>query len=224
MKVLLADDDTLLAPMVRDYLMAKGVDVRWCENGSEALEVFGQDIFDLCIFDVQMPFRDGFELATEVRRVNKSIPILFLTGKNETKDKIKGFELGADDYVTKPFSLEELYLRVKALTRRIAYEDNRKEVPIGKFVFRPIKRELQLGENVRPLSAKETQLLSMLVSNLNNVITRHDVLRLVWGDDMGLKGESLNVYITKLRKLLKDDPDVAIMNVHGEGYTLTVSG
>lgn len=228
-RLLFVDDDLTFSPMVKEYLETQGLEVSLHHNGDDGLRAFRQGEFDLCILDVKMPFKDGFEVAGELRELDQRVPIIFLTGKNEKQDKLKGFGLGADDYITKPFSLEELNARIQAILKRyqIQQKANKpalKAFDLGNYHFDCELRELRLGEDVSKLSAKEAGLLTLLYEHLNEVLKREVALQKVWGQDDYFKGMSMNVYITKLRKYLKGDPRIEILNVHGEGYKLVVGG
>jgi len=223
-KVLLAEDDENLGLLLFNYLNSKGFDVTLSRNGKTAFENFNKKKFDICIFDVMMPVMDGFTLAKEIRTIDKTIPILFLTAKSLKEDKLEGFSIGADDYITKPFSMEELLARMNAVLRRF---DNSKEeveanIKIGKIPYNPDLRILTLVDGEKKLTTKENQLLNLLVKNKNDILDRQATLRAIWGDDNYFNGRSMDVYIAKLRKLLKEDEAIEIMNVHGKGFKLIV--
>lgn len=223
-KILLAEDDKNLGSVLKAYLEAKGFNTTLCIDGKEALESFKRNEFDFCILDIMMPIMDGFTLAKEIRKLDTHIPFLFLTAKSMQEDKIQGFELGADDYLTKPFSMEELLLRIKAIRRRI--EENKKGKPennifnFGKYVFDHNRQVLNVGEKQQKLTSKESDLLRLLCLNMNNVLDRSVALNKIWFDDSYFNARSMDVYITKLRKYLKDDPEVELINVHGVGFKL----
>lgn len=222
--ILLAEDDLNLGQLLQTYLKSKGYDVTLAQNGKTAFERFNERSFDFCIFDVMMPEMDGFTLAKEVRETDKQIPILFLTAKSMKEDKLEGFSIGADDYLTKPFAMEELLARMEAILRRSGskMEEKDGERFIGKIKYEPELRLLHLNEEVKKLTTKENQLLSLLVKNQNEILDRHAALRAIWGDDNYFNGRSMDVYIAKLRKALKEDESVEIMNVHGKGFKLIV--
>lgn len=225
MKVLLAEDDKNLGTILKAYLEAKGFPTTLCGDGHEALEKFKREDFNFCVFDVMMPVMDGFTLATEVRKLDKKIPVLFLTAKAMHEDKLKGFELGADDYLTKPFSMEELLLRIKAILRRSAEDTVRPTIfTIGSFTF-DYNRQLlsREGSEDSKLTSKESELLRLLCENLNKVLDRSVALNKIWYDDSYFNARSMDVYITKLRKYFKDDPTIELMNVHGVGFKLLVN-
>ncbi len=223
--VLLAEDDKNLGTILKAYLEAKGFPTTLCSDGHAALEKFKRNDFDFCILDVMMPVMDGFTLAAEIRKLDKKVPILFLTAKAMQDDKLKGFELGADDYLTKPFSMEELMLRMKAIIRRSAEDTVRLTVfKIGKFTF-DYNRQLLTHENGEEskLTSKESELLRLLSENLNRVLDRSVALNKIWYDDSYFNARSMDVYITKLRKYFKNDSSIELMNVHGVGFKLLVN-
>jgi len=225
-KVLLAEDDKNLGQILKAYLEAKGYPTSLCVNGKEAFELYNRKKFDFCVVDVMMPVKDGFTLAEEIRRLDKKIPILFLTAKSMQEDKIKGFELGADDYLTKPFSMEELLMRMKAILRRIQEggegDNNTHEYALGKMVFYYNRQVLKAPGGDVKLTSKEAELLKLLCDNANQVLDRSLALNRIWQDDSYFNARSMDVYVTKLRKYLKDDPSVELMNVHGVGFKLIV--
>lgn len=224
-KVLLAEDDKNLGTILKAYLDAKGLPTTLCSDGSEALEKFKRDDFNFCILDVMMPVMDGFTLAAEIRKMDKKVPMLFLTAKALQEDKLKGFELGADDYMTKPFSMEELLLRIKAIIRRSAEDTVKPTVfKVGRFTFDYNRQLLTLdnGEENK-LTSKESELLRLLCENMNRVLDRSVALNKIWYDDSYFNARSMDVYITKLRKYFKPDPNVELMNVHGVGFKLVVN-
>ena len=225
-KVLLAEDDKNLGTILKAYLEAKGYPTTLCVNGQEAFDVYNKEAFDFCIIDIMMPVKDGFALTKEIRKTNKNIPIIFLTAKSMQEDKLKGFELGADDYITKPFSMEELLVRMKAILRRINYDkDDFKKKGIfilGQFTFDYNRQILTLKNVEQKLTSKESELLKMLCENANEVLDRSEALNKIWYDDSYFNARSMDVYITKLRKYLKGDTNVELMNVHGVGFKLVV--
>ena len=222
-KILLAEDDTNLGMLLKEYLRAKGFETVLCEDGEVAHEAFLNQPFDICIFDVMMPKKDGFTLAKEVRQINSEIPIIFLTAKSMKEDVLEGFKLGADDYMSKPFSMEELLLRIEAVLRRstgLKPEDEQEIFKIGKLTFNSKKQTLIDGTEDQKLTTKESELLKLLCMNVNKVLERNYALKHIWADDNYFNARSMDVYITKLRKHLKKDPNVEIINVHGKGYKL----
>ena len=224
--VLLAEDDKNLGSVLKAYLEAKGYSTTLCIDGKEALETFKRNEFDFCILDIMMPVMDGFTLAKEIRKIDKQIPFLFLTAKSMQEDKIYGFELGADDYLTKPFSMEELLLRIKAIHRRSdSGQGDKTEESVfsfGNFTFDHNRQLLNNGKNQVKLTSKEADLLKLLCQNMNSVLDRSVALNKIWYDDSYFNARSMDVYITKLRKYLKDDPTVELINVHGVGFKLVV--
>ena len=224
--ILLAEDDENLGKLLTTFLKAKGFEVELTKNGKSAYELFNnpKHSFDLLILDVMMPEMDGFKLGEEIRLLDKDIPFLFLSAKSMKEDKLKGFSVGADDYITKPFSMEELLARVNVILKRIeAKETNVQEkLHVGKIEYEPELSLLHLDEGIKKLTTKENMLLRLLVQNQNELLDRQAALRAVWGDDNYFNGRSMDVYIAKLRKLLKDDANIEIMNVHGIGFKLLV--
>lgn len=224
-KLLLAEDDENLGLLLKEYLVAKGYDADLYPDGEAAYKGFMKEHYDICILDIMMPKKDGFTLAKDIRIVNADIPIIFLTAKNLKEDVLEGFKLGADDYITKPFSMEELILRIEAILRRTAQESqsNSQQVfTLGKYTFDTRKQTLSEGENTVKLTTKESDLLKLLCQNANKVLERNYALKSIWIDDNYFNARSMDVYITKLRKHLKDEPTVEIINVHGKGYKLIV--
>ncbi|MDX1652176.1 MAG: response regulator transcription factor [Brumimicrobium sp.] len=221
-KILLVEDDTSLGFIVSDQLKSEGYSVALCSDGLEGFQRFNEDTFHLCILDVMMPKKDGFTLARDIRKIDKNIPILFLTAKSMTEDKVEGFDAGADDYLTKPFSSEELAVRVKALLKRvnIISEEDNGQISIGKYNFDTVNFNLSSDEFEKKLTKKEAQILKMLCKFKNQVLPREIVLNGVWGQDDYFVGRSLDVFITKLRKYLSDDERIEIQNVHGIGFKL----
>ncbi len=223
-KILLAEDDDNLGLLLQTFLKSKGYEVDLSRDGKQAYEQFNTGHFDFCIFDVMMPEMDGFTLAKEVRLIDPKIPILFLTAKAMKEDKLEGFGTGADDYMTKPFIMEELVARVSAILRRTVGEDREDDEiqQIGRIVYEPISRILKLNEGDKKLTTKEGQLLNLLCKNRNDVLDRQAALRAIWGDDNYFNGRSMDVYIAKLRKLLKEDERIEILNIHGKGFKLII--
>ncbi|MFT6244859.1 MAG: DNA-binding response OmpR family regulator [Salibacteraceae bacterium] len=222
--ILLAEDDINLGHLLQTFLKSKGFKVTLAQNGKIAFEKFNADTFQFCIFDVMMPEMDGFTLAKEIREIDKKVPILFLTAKSMKEDKLEGFEIGADDYLTKPFAMEELLARITAILRRsepeiINLDENHF---IGSIKYEPEIRLLHLKDEVKKLTTKENQLLKLLVKNQNEILDRQATLRAIWGDDNYFNGRSMDVYIAKLRKALREDDSIEIMNVHGKGFKLVV--
>lgn len=223
-KILLVEDDTNLGFVIADQLKSEGYQVVLCSNGQEGHIRFTEDQFHLCIFDVMMPKKDGFTLAREIRKINKDTPILFLTAKSMTEDKVEGFNAGGDDYLTKPFSFDELSVRVKALLRRvnIQEEPELRTIQLGEYVFDTENFTLRHPEFEKTLTKKEAMVLKMLCKFINQVVARETILTAVWGQDDYFAGRSMDVFITKLRKYLSCDPGISISNIHGIGFKLEV--
>ncbi len=220
-KVLLAEDDPNLGQILQSYLNAKGFPARLCVNGQEALDLFHKEDFDFCILDVMMPVKDGFAVAEEIRKKNNTIPILFLTAKSMQEDKLKGFEVGGDDYLTKPFSMEELLARISAILRRVEKKDENQTIfNIGNYVFDYNLHMLEHEGNKQKLTSREADLLKLLCEHKNDVLDRSVALKKIWLDDSYFNARSMDVYIAKLRKYLKEDESVQLMNVHGIGFKL----
>ncbi len=224
--VLLAEDDRNLGNILKNYLDAKGYSTTLCVNGQEAVEMFGKKEIDFVILDIMMPVKDGFAAAKEIRAMNRKVPMLFLTAKTLQEDKLKGFEAGADDYITKPFSMEELLMRMHAILRRsdeggkAAGNDN--VFTVGKYTFDFDRQVLAIEGREQKLTSKEAGLLRLLCVNANEVLDRSVALIQIWNDDSYFNARSMDVYIVKLRKYLKEDPGVELINVHGVGFKLVV--
>lgn len=221
-KILLAEDDKNLGTLLESFLKAKNYDVNLVRDGNQALDAFNKGSYHFLILDVMMPELDGFSVAKEIREVDTVVPILFLTAKSLKEDKLEGFSIGADDYMTKPFSMEELVARMEAILKRTYAEDEDFEdtYTIGSYEFDAQKRIINIeGEEVG-LTTKESQLLKLLAKNKNQVLDRNAALRAIWGDDNYFNGRSMDVYIAKLRKVLKDNEDIQIINIHGKGFKL----
>jgi two-component system, OmpR family, response regulator len=225
LRVLLAEDDQNLGSLLKEYLQAKSYEVELFPDGEKAFKSFQRSFYDLCILDVMMPIKDGFAVAADIRTINKDIPIIFLTAKSLKEDVLDGFKLGADDYITKPFSMEELLFRIEAILRRTK-PDNRQSnqvvYKLGNYTFDFQKQLLQNESNNHKLTTKESELLKMLCDNANNILERNYALKTIWFDDSYFNARSMDVYITKLRKYLKDEPSVEILNVHGKGFKLVL--
>lgn len=222
--ILLVEDDTSLGMVLSDQLRQDGYRVTHCADGDEALRSFNESVFHLCIVDVMLPKKDGFTLTREIRKLNDQVPVLFLTAKSMTEDKVEGFKAGADDYMTKPFSLEELQVRVKALLRRINITEEtttEKISQIGTYVFDQVNFTLTHPLFTKSLTKKEAQIIRILLQFKNEVVPRGLVLSAVWGQDDYFVGRSLDVFITKLRKYFKEDPSIQIANIHGIGFKLS---
>lgn len=223
LRLLIAEDDPNLGIILSEYLSAKGFDVTLCRNGQEAFDSFMKKPHDFCILDVMMPLKDGFTLAKEIRKVNVNIPIIFLTAKALKEDTVEGFRIGADDYVTKPFSMEELMARINAIWKRVSKGELRgseQVFTVGKYTFDHMKQILTFQGKEQHLTTRESELLKLLCQMKNEVLERTYALKAVWEDDSYFNSRSMDVYIAKLRKYLKEDEDVEIQNVHGKGFRL----
>ena len=222
MKILLCEDDENLGMLLREYLQAKGYDTELCTDGEAGYKAFLKEKYDLCVFDVMMPKKDGFSLAKDIRQSNEEIPIIFLTAKTLKEDILEGFKIGADDYLTKPFSIEELTFRIEAILRRVKGKKNKERTfyKIGSFTFDTQKQILARGDEQTKLTTKESELLSLLCAHANEILQRDFALKTIWIDDNYFNARSMDVYITKLRKHLKEDENVEIINIHGKGYKL----
>lgn len=223
--ILLVEDDPNLSDVLKDYLELLGYKVKHAADGEAGLETYKKNGIDLCILDVMLPRMDGFTLAIAIRELNAEAPIIFLTARGQMEDRITGFKAGCDDYVAKPFSSEELSLRIEAILKRcrITYKPAPGEnYKVGMYDFDASNLELKFGEIKHSLTPKEAALLRLLCQNVNTLLPREKALMEIWGTDDYFIGRSMDVFITKLRKYLKDDPDVAIVNVHGSGFRLEV--
>ncbi len=230
-RILFVEDDPNLSMVLQDYLEMIGYSIRHAKNGVEGFNYFMAEPFDLLILDVMLPKKDGFSLAADVRASNQSVPIIFLTAKSLKEDRIKGFQQGCDDYITKPFSTEELSLRIKAILKRCAVPGNqyRTGTPelfvLGKYEFDSGNMMLRCkGVEDKRLTRKEADLLKLLCINKNNILPREVALETIWGENNYFIGRSMDVFIAKLRKYLKADPNVRIINVHGIGFKLEIRG
>jgi DNA-binding response OmpR family regulator len=221
-KLLVVEDDPNLGQILSDYLRLKDYDPTLCIDGEIGLETFKTGQFDLCLLDIMMPKKDGIALAKDIRLLNKDIPIIFLTAKSLKEDTIDGFRAGADDYITKPFSMEELLLRIHAVLRRsLKGEKHQKTVyKFGESTFDYDKQTLIIKDQEIKLTNKESQLLRLLCQNINEVLDRSAALKMIWRDDSYFNARSMDVYIAKLRKYLKPDESIAIITIHGEGFKL----
>jgi DNA-binding response OmpR family regulator len=224
LRILLCEDDPSLGRLLSDYLKTKGFEVMWAHDGVEGLKAFHRETFDFVVLDVMMPRKDGFQVAEEIRLESRSIPILFLTARSTKDDTLEGFKVGADDYMTKPFSMEELVLRIQAIMRRsAALPDEGDEVTaftIGLYAYDYNTQSLQLNGASHRLTTKENELLYMLCKHKNALLERSHALRNIWGDANYFNGRSMDVYIAKLRKHLRGDDRIEILNVHGKGFKL----
>jgi len=225
LKILLAEDDLNLGFLLVEYLETEGFEVKLCKDGELALKAFQNNSFDLCLLDVMMPKLDGFSLAKEIRSKDKMIPVIFITARSLKEDKLKGYDLDADDYITKPFDEEELLWKIKAVIRRVP--ENKVEtkielINIGGFVFDFNNQSLMIGGKTKRITEKESDILRYLCLHKNNVIKREDMLKDLWGENDYFFGRSLDVFITKMRKYLKEDPNLSIENVFGVGFIFNV--
>ncbi len=226
-KILLLEDDTNLGFILTEHLEMNGFAVHLCNNGVDGFSAYRKQKFSLCLVDVMMPKKDGFTFAKEVRQTDRQIPIVFLTAKSLKEDRIEGLKIGADDYITKPFSMEELLLRINAVLKRTANEEinivKPTEFSIGKIYFDVHKSQLKVSEKKTiSLTTKESELLTILCTYKNNVVERDQILNAVWNDDSYYSSRSMDVYVSKLRKYLKADPKLSIINIHGKGYKLLI--
>ena len=222
LRILLCEDDENLGTLTREYLEDKGYKADLMPDGEAGYKAFLKGKYDICLLDVMMPKKDGFQLAQEIRMVNTDVPIIFLTAKAMKDDILEGFKLGADDYITKPFSMEELVLRIEAILRRVKGKKG-KDVTvyrIGKFTFDTQRQVLFTEDSSDNLTTKESELLSLLCSHMNEILERNFALKTIWIDDNYFNARSMDVYINKLRKKLKDDENIQIINIHGKGYKL----
>lgn len=225
--ILLVEDDFNLGIVVQDFLNLEGYSVHLCRDGKEGLQKFNKNKYDVCLLDVMLPEKDGYEIAEDIRKVDKEIPIIFLTAKSNPEDKVKGFKAGGDDYITKPFNREEFLLRIKAILRRANNETDEDEnegiISLGSYELDFQNLKLSHKEENKKLTKRETAILKLLSENRNRVIERSLVLNMIWGDDNYFNGRSLDVFITKLRKYLKYDEGIQINNIHGVGFKLELN-
>ena len=222
LKILLCEDDENLSMLLREYLQAKGYEAVLCPDGEAGYREFQKTKFDICVLDVMMPKKDGFSLAQDIRQQNAELPIIFLTAKTLKEDILEGFKIGADDYITKPFSMEELVMRIEAILRRVKGKKTRENTiyHIGRFTFDTQKQLLSIRDKQTKLTTKENELLALLCAHANEILQRDYALKTIWIDDNYFNARSMDVYITKLRKHLKDDDQIEIINIHGRGYKL----
>ncbi len=224
MRILLCEDDENLGMLLREYLQAKGYETELFADGEAGYKAFARGHYDICVLDVMMPKKDGFTLARDIKQADANMPIVFLTAKTLKEDVFEGFKLGADDYITKPFSMEELTLRIEAILRRVQGKRRSENAifKIGSFTYDPHKQMLVRGDQSTKLTTKESELLTLLYQHANDVLLREYALKSIWIDDNYFNARSMDVYITKLRKHLRGDNDVEILNVHGKGYKLII--
>lgn len=219
-RILLVEDDVNLGSLLREYLNAKGFDTHLEPDGEKGFKAFRREHYNLCILDIMLPVKDGLTLARDIRIINPEVPIIFLTAKSMKKDVLEGFHAGADDYMTKPFSMEELLLRIEAVMRRTSRNSQQDVFTLGKYMFDANKQVLTDNEKTVNLTTKESELLKLLCQYANQILDRNYTLKSIWKDDNYFNARSMDVYITKIRKHLADEPDIQIINVHGKGYKL----
>jgi DNA-binding response OmpR family regulator len=222
-KIFLVEDDLSFGSVLKSYLEINDFEVEWIDDGKNAMAAFRKEQFSLCILDVMLPNVDGFTIASEIRAINRTIPLIFLTAKKLKEDVLRGYGLGADDYITKPFDTEILLAKIKAITtRREGMRKSSDELKIGKYTFNTKLRSLKSGEGERKLSPKEAQLLELLAESPNTLVSRETALKSIWGSDDYFTARSMDVYITKLRKYLSDDKNISIKNIHGAGFQMVI--
>jgi len=219
-KILYVEDEIFLAKIVTESMEGRGFDVKWIEDGNDALSAFQSFKPDICVLDVMLPNKDGFSIGSEIRTLNRDMPIIFLTAKSQVEDVLNGFSSGGNDYLKKPFSMEELIVRIENLLNMTSstLASGSGTFIFGKFEFDPIRMVLKSTDNIQKLSHRETELLKLLVQNRNSIVDRRNILKELWGDDSFFNSRNLDVYITRLRKYLKEDPGVKIMTLKGVGY------
>ena len=225
LKILLAEDDLNLGILLVDYLESEGFDVKLCKDGDMAIKAFHSQQFDLCLLDVMLPKVDGFTIAQEFRKKDKKVPLIFITAKLLKEDKLKGYGIGADDYITKPFDEEELLWKIKAIIRRVPENNTESKVvinKIGNYNFDFTNQSLSIGDKTKRITEKESEILKFLFERRNQVVKREDLLKDLWGENDYFLGRSLDVFITKIRKYLKEDPNLSIENVFGVGFIFNV--
>jgi two-component system response regulator VicR len=224
-RLLFVEDDANLGMLLKENLSNKGFEVVWCKDGEEGLKTFRKVDFNLCILDIMLPVKDGFSLAKEIRAIDSNVPIIFLTARGMYEDKIKGFEQGCDDYVVKPFSTQELYLRINAILKRTTQKKTTPIglIPLGRLIFDYNKMVLQTDKETKKLSSKETELLYILSTNKNQLVQRDVILKKIWGNDDYFSAKSMDVYISKVRKLLKEDSAIELLNAYGIGFKLIIN-
>ncbi|MCH8903585.1 MAG: response regulator transcription factor [Bacteroidetes bacterium] len=222
--LLIVEDDPHMGMLLQENLKMAGFRTILAKDGMEGISKYREGDFDLCLLDIMLPKKDGMEVAEDIRVINPQMPFIFITARTMSVDRIKGFKVGCDDYITKPFELEELILRVKAVLNRThgPIHQGIEQMMLGKFEFNLTERLLSLKNKVITLSTKEAQLLWLLAINSNEAVSRHDMLRHVWGTDNYFVSKSMDVYLTKVRKYLKSDPNITLKNIHGYGYKLEV--
>lgn len=218
--VLLAEDEPALGQIIKESLESRDFEVTHCVNGEEAFSAYSETKPDILILDVMMPIKDGFTLAKQIRKVDERTPIIFLTAKSQIQDVVEGFEHGGNDYLKKPFSMEELIVRINALLNRVLLQQNDEQIAIGDYKFNKLNQTLTFDNSIQVLTHRESQLLFHLSEKRNDILDRMAILIKLWGDDNFFNARSMDVFITKLRKKLKNDPSIQIINVRGLGYKL----
>lgn len=219
-QILLAEDELALGQIIKESLETRNYEVTYCKNGEEAYTTYLENKPELLVLDVMMPLKDGFTLAKQIREIDNRTPIIFLTAKSQTQDVITGFKHGGNDYLKKPFSMEELIIRMQALLSRVQLQQDDEKIIIGNYQYNRIKQTLTLNGKVQDLTHRESQLLFHLSEKRNETLDRMGILKKLWGDDDFFNARSMDVFITKLRKKLKQDPEVQIINIRGRGYKL----
>lgn len=224
LKLFLCEDDENLGMLLREYLQAKGYETDLFPDGEAGFKGFVKTKYDMCLVDVMMPKKDGVSLVKDIRTINTEVPVIFLTAKNMKEDILEGFKAGADDYITKPFSMEELVLRIEAIIRRVKGKKTKEQLvyKFGNMTFDTQKQLLTIGDIETKLTTKESELLTLLCMHSNDILERNHALKQIWEEDTYFNARSMDVYITKLRKLLRPEPDIEIINIHGKGYKLIV--
>jgi two-component system OmpR family response regulator len=222
-RIFLVEDDLSFGSVLKSYLEINDYVVEWVDDGKYAIDHFRKGVFNICILDIMLPHVDGFTIANEIRQINTEIPIVFLTAKKLKEDMLKGYGVGGDDYITKPFDTDILLAKIRAILSRRDFQEGTRDIyEIGKFIFNSKLRTLTMGDDEKKLSPKEGQLLELLALNSNSLISREMALKKIWGSDDYFTARSMDVYITKLRKYLSDDPALNIKNIHGAGFQLIV--
>lgn len=229
-KVLYVEDETFLAKVVKESLESRNFDVNLVDDGAHAISVYESFQPDICVLDVMLPNKDGFSIAKDIRSIDPLIPVIFLTAKTQTNDLIKGFDSGGNDYLKKPFSMEELIVRIHNLLNLTANsnakrkeESNTDKIQLGKYFFYPKRYELHFEDQIRKLSHRETLLLTILTKDMENPVMRQDILKTIWGDDSFYNSRNLDVYVSKLRDYLSTDPDIQITTLKGVGYRIIIN-
>ncbi len=222
-KIFLVEDDLSFGSVLKSYLEINDYSVEWVDDGKYALDHFRKGLFNICILDIMLPHVDGFTIANEIRQINNEVPIIFLTAKKLKEDVLKGYGVGGDDYITKPFDTDILLAKIRAILSRRDFQSGSRDIfEIGKFIFNAKLRTLTFGDSENKLSHKEAQLLELLAINPNTLISREMALKKIWGSDDYFTARSMDVYITKLRKFLSEDPALNIKNIHGAGFQLVI--